>query len=300
MSVLTSLLDAFRLRARVFHNAQYCETWAVDISGTSHVSFHFVARGECRFRLRDPPDGVLELTTGDLVVLPRDNTHIIGSADCPEDRVNQATSIPYDQGDIPGSVSLICGYFEFDHVGPNPVLAALPDYVLLRTAHPPHEGLLGPITAALEHESRHPVEGSGVVINRLAEILFVHLVRTHLSKATDAPGLAAALADGRICRALELIHRDPETKWTVADLASAAGMSRSAFTDRFKQLSGLAPMDYCIRWRMQQAYRWLVDDDLSVLEVALRCGYEGESSFSRAFKRVIGHTPSAVRRNTRA
>ncbi len=82
----------------------------------------------------------------------------------------------------------------------------------------------------------------------------------------------------------------------MAELATAAGMSRSAFSERFKQLCGVSPMEYCTGWRMQQAYRWLADEGITVLEAALRCGYEGESAFSRAFKRVIGSNPSAVRR----
>ena len=304
MSVVSTLLDAFRLRAAVFHNAQYCGRWGVDISGTSHTSFHFVARGQCRFRLRSAPDRVLDLSPGDLLVLPHDASHLLGSADCGLEEANQSKSRPLSDGVLPDSVALMCGYFQFDHAGANPVLQALPEYVLLSTADPAHQGLLGPIIAALTHESLNPTEGSAVVINRLAEILFVNLVRRHLleageaspGEASDTPGLAAALGDERIRRVLERIHEQPDRKWSVTELASIGGMSRSAFSDRFKQLSGLAPMEYCTRWRMQQAYRWLADEGISVLEAALRSGYEGESSFSRAFKRVNGVNPSAVRR----
>ncbi len=296
MPVLTSLLDAFRLRARVFHNAQYCGTWGVDTSDAQRTSFHFVAEGGCVFRLRETPDDVRALSAGDLVVLPRGTPHIIGTADCAPERVNTMESVPYDEGMVEGSVSLMCGYFEFDQAGPNPVTSALPDCVVLRTAQPPHRGLLAPVTAALLHESRNTSHGSGVVINRLAEILFVHLLRVHLTEDSQVPGLAAALADPGIRRALELVHRKPETKWSVADLGAAAGMSRSTFADRFRRLSGMSPVEYCTQWRMQRAYRWLADEDIPVLEAALRCGYEGESSFSRAFKRVIGVNPSAVRR----
>lgn len=296
MTVLTSLLDTFRLRARVFHNAQYCGTWGVDISGTAHVAFHFVARGQASFRLRSKPGPVITLREGDLLVLPHDASHLLGSPDCGVDTVNQAISVPYAKGEPEDATALICGSFEFDRAGPNPVVAALPDVMVLHTAEPPHAGLLGPIIAALEHESRQPGEGSAAVVNRMAEILFVHLLRMHLNSETQTPGLLAALADDRIRRALELIAEDPAAKRSVAELATAAGMSRSAFSERFKQLCGVSPMEYCTGWRMQQAYRWLADEGVTVLEAALRCGYEGESAFSRAFKRVIGSNPSAVRR----
>ncbi len=296
MPILTSLLDAFRLRARIFHNAQYCGTWGVDTSKPRHTSFHFVIRGECEFRLRDDPQATVPLRTGDLVVIPRGSPHIVGTPGCDPDRVNTTKSVPHAQGEREGSVALMCGYFEFDQAGPNPVTEALPDHVLLRTADPLHRGLLEPITSALQHESLGSSHGSEIVINRLAEILFVHLVRVHLAQHTELPGLAAALADRGIRRALERVHRQPETKWTVSDLATAAGMSRSTFADRFRRLSGMSPMEYCTRWKMQCARRWLAEEGISVLEAAMRSGYEGESSFSRAFKRIIGVNPSTVRR----
>lgn len=296
MSVLTTLLDTFRLRAKVFHNAQYCGTWGVDISGRAHVSFHFVASGSASFRLRAKPNEVVTLRTGDLLVLPHDASHLLGSPDCSVEIVNEAISVPYSEGSPEDATALVCGSFEFDRAGPNPVVAALPEFMILHTADPPHAGLLAPMIAALEHESRQPGEGSEAIVNRMAEILFVHLLRMHLESDSQTPGLLAALADDRIRRALELITEDPAAKRNVTEMAAAAGMSRSAFSERFKLLTGIAPMEYCTRWRMQQAYRWLSDEGITVLEAALRCGYEGESAFSRAFKRVIGCNPSAVRR----
>jgi len=246
--------------------------------------------------LRAQPDTVITLRAGDLLVLPHDASHLLGSPDCGVDAVNQAVSVPYSEAKPDDATALICGSFEFDRAGPNPVVAALPEHMLLHTAEAPHAGLLGPIIAALEHESRQPGEGSAAVVNRMAEILFVHLIRLHLDSGTQAPGLLAALADDRIRRALELIAQDPAAKRSVSELAAEAGMSRSAFSERFKQLSGVSPMEYCTGWRMQQAYRWLADEGVTVLEAALRSGYEGESAFSRAFKRVIGSNPSTVRR----
>ncbi len=296
MPVLTSLLDTFRLKAQVFHNAQYCGSWAVDTSGSTHALFHLVLDGQCVFRLRERPDEVYELDSGDLIVVPRDASHMLGTPDCPPSQVNRTASVPYDQGLIDGAVSLMCGYFEFDPKESNPVVAALPAVLRVRTRDSEHRGLLEPVLAALLHESRSPNPGSQIVINRLAEVLFVHVVRLHLAQDVQTPGLAAALANPGIARALAQVHQDPDKKWSVADLAGIAGMSRSTFADRFRKLAGMAPMDYCTRWRMQCAYRWLEAEGSTVLEVALRCGYQSESAFSRAFRRVFGFNPSTVRR----
>ena len=298
MPVITSLLEALRLRAHVFHNAQYCGAWGVDISGSSEASFHFVIEGECRFRLRNSMSHSVALSSGDLVVLPNDAAHIIGQGKVSSAKVNDSASVPYAEGLREGAVSLMCGRFQFDKMGPNAVLATLPEFVLLRTEQPPHQGLLSPVTSALRHESRRGAHGSSVIVNRLAEVLFVHMLRMQLSDDASGFGLAAALADPRVARAMELIHSDPQTKLTVADLASEAGMSRSAFTEQFKKLLEVSPMEYCTQWRIQQAYRALFDGAAEIEEVAFDAGYETTASFSRAFKRVIGKTPGEVRRGT--
>ena len=113
---------------------------------------------------------------------------------------------------------------------------------------------------------------------------------------------AATLAfqDEQIGRALVHVHRDPQHGWTVASLAEKAAMSRSAFSARFTELVGEAPMAYVTRWRMHVAQSWLREGELSVAEVAHRLGYQSEAAFSRAFKRTMGVSPGAARRGAPA
>jgi AraC-like DNA-binding protein len=101
-------------------------------------------------------------------------------------------------------------------------------------------------------------------------------------------------------RAIALIHRDPARPWTVATLAREVGMSRSAFAARFTELVGEPAMRYATRWRMHVALAWLKEDDASVGELASRLGYNSEAAFSRAFKRFMGISPGAARRNGNA
>ena len=96
--------------------------------------------------------------------------------------------------------------------------------------------------------------------------------------------------------AIAHIHRNPEHGWTVASLAQKAAMSRSAFSARFTELVGDAPMRYVTRWRMHVAHTWLREGDLSMMDVAHRLGYQSEAAFSRAFKRTMGVSPGAARR----
>jgi AraC-like DNA-binding protein len=93
-----------------------------------------------------------------------------------------------------------------------------------------------------------------------------------------------------------LIHRDPSRAWTVASLADELAMSRSAFAARFTELVDEPVMQYVTRWRMQVAVNSLKEEGATVAELASRLGYRSEAAFARAFKRVIGLPPGAVKR----
>jgi AraC-like DNA-binding protein len=108
------------------------------------------------------------------------------------------------------------------------------------------------------------------------------------------------LRDKQIGRAIALIHRDPARDWTVASLASAVGMSRSAFAARFTDLVGEPAMQYVLRWKMHAALKWLKESDATISQLATKLGYESEAAFSRAFKRLMGISPGAARKQARS
>jgi AraC-like DNA-binding protein len=142
--------------------------------------------------------------------------------------------------------------------------------------------------------------GSGIVANRLAEVLFIQTIRAHTASAADCsnPGWLRSIFDPQIGAALKSIHENVDHPWTVESLAEAAGMSRSAFAAHFKDLLGQAPLEYVTEWRMQKAVRLLQQPDKKLLEIAKRVGYESDAAFSKAFKRVLGVTPGEHRRNS--
>ena len=141
------------------------------------------------------------------------------------------------------------------------------------------------------------IPGSEVVVNRLAEVLFIQIIRVYMLRNNFSNGFLAALKDRDINKALELIHTAPCDPWTVEKLGREVGMSRSAFSSRFKELVGLAPMEYTINWRMQKAYEMLKDTDLSLGAIARQIGYVSEPAFNRAFKRQFNKNPGALRRS---
>jgi AraC-like DNA-binding protein len=146
-------------------------------------------------------------------------------------------------------------------------------------------------------EARELRPGGETVITRLADVLVIQAIRGWIEHDQAAQtGWVHALRDKQIGRALTLIHRHPERVWTLASLASEVAMSRSALAARFTELVGEPPMRYVVRWRMHLAMSWLQERGSGLGELAGRLGYHSEAAFSRAFKRVVGVAPGAVRR----
>jgi AraC-like DNA-binding protein len=134
--------------------------------------------------------------------------------------------------------------------------------------------------------------GSEVVASRLAEVLFIQVLRAHIASGPERnKGWLRAIFDPQIGAALSAIHDRVNTPWTVESLAEAAGMSRSAFAARFKELLGQTPLEYVTEWRMQKAIQLLERRDKKLPEVARLVGYESDAAFSKAFKRVVRANP---------
>ena len=149
-------------------------------------------------------------------------------------------------------------------------------------------------------ETRELRPGGEAVITRLADVLVIQAIRSWIETDPVAQtGWLGALQDPRIGRAMSLVHRDPARPWTVATLADELAMSRSAFSARFTELVDEPAMQYVTRWRMHLALDSLRRKDATVAELADRLGYRSEAAFARAFKRLNGVAPEAVRRRAR-
>ena len=137
------------------------------------------------------------------------------------------------------------------------------------------------------------------MITRLGDILVIQAIRCvdRDRLRQRGPAGSARCRTRRSGSAIALIHRDPARAWTVASLADELAMSRSAFAARFTELVGEPAMQYVARWRMHLALSALNEEGATVAELADRLGYRSEAAFSRAFKRVIGIPPGAVKRS---
>lgn len=290
MDAISPLLDALHLSASVFERARFCGHWALTHTGGHQASFHLVTAGECWLDRMDG-DEPLRLGAGDLLVMPRDAPHRLGPSptigtDAEPERRPLTEAAPG-----PG---LVCGYFGFDDGTGNPVLDALPDYLLIRAAEARASPTLQGLIDLLVAEAERGEAATEALINRLSDALFIEVIRHHADTTTTPAGLLAGLADPAVRRALHAIHTRPAEPWSLARLADAAAVSRSALAARFRAPLGIAPMAYLFCWRMQLARRRLRAGE-PVARVAAQCGYASETGFSKAFARHFGSGPGAVR-----
>lgn len=291
MNTVNQLFSPLKLEANVFHNGQYCGAWAVDVSGSQKMTFHVVIRGSCYLKVNDE---TTELHEGDAVFFPSDSQHIVTNLPSENIELNKAESQPMPAVLTEPSTGLVCGYFGHQHPMFKRIVKQLPEVIIVRRAS---NSSSARIIDLLLEESAASGDETSVLLNRLSDCLFLLMVRDNVDVES---GIFAAMSHPRLVNAMVLIHGAPDEKVGLEQLANAALMSRSAFSTLFKSVVGQSPMDYLKQWRMTLAYRWLVDDGVSTYEAAVRCGYESESSFSKAFTSVMGFGPGKARAQLKA
>lgn len=288
---LSSLLQRLQLHAEVYVNGDFCGPWAVDTSGAKHMPFHLIGRGEAWLHMGgDEPQ---RLSAGDLVFFPHDDRHIIASdIECPtEDAINVDNAL--NTGAI---THMVCGFFEFKNKLAWPLVDALGPVVVLDLGAMSDAPQVRTLLELMIGELKREQPGHYAVVNHLAYLLFVEVIRQQIRGGAIASGLLAALFDERISRALEVIHNLPGEPWSLDALASKAAMGRSSFAKRFNELVGMPAMQYLLHWRMQDASSQLANTQLPMVDIAERCGYESEAAFRKAFKKATGQTPGSVRK----
>ncbi len=302
MDVLADVLRALRLTGTAYFQADFRAPWGMALARGPVASFHVVIDGSCCMQSQD-----IETTlgTGDITVFPHGAEHRLAdqaaSACPPAPEVIGAGRRDADGrltiGGTGQTTTIICGHFEYERAGEHPLLRALPPVLLLRRGEGTDAAWIETATRLAVMESNSCRPGSTAVVDRLAEALFIQVLRSHVERTAPHTGFLAALADPAISRALRVIHDEPGHAWTVVELARRAGVSRSVFAARFKDLLDDSPMHYLTQWRMHAARTLLGDRSLSIAQIADRVGYQSEFAFAKAFKRVFGEGPGAARRS---
>jgi AraC-like DNA-binding protein len=194
---------------------------------------------------------------------------------------------------------LIGGRFTF-RVEAKLLLGSLPPVVVVKGGSD-QASVLHWALQQLAQELSTPSPGASLMTQHLGHMMLIQVLRRYLESPIDQPaGWLYALSDREINAAIEAVHLEPQRRWTVNDLALLAGVSRSTFALHFKRKVGLAPLEYVLRWRIQLATRALRSHDGSISSIAQSLGYESDSAFSNAFKRIMACSPQRYRERYRA
>ena len=301
---LAEVLHLMRMSGTFYALSELGAPWGMDMPPIPDtMMFHFVTEGRCWLEVDDVAPQCLE--PGALALVPHGRGHRLASEeggatvdlfDLPRVELSDRYERIVVDGDGP-TTRLVCGAVHFDDPAARRLLDFLPPIVCVDGWNDTQVEWLHGTLRFMASEARELRPGGETIVTRLADVLVIQALRTWIATACDDDaGWLRAIRDAQIGRAIAHVHRDPARPWSVETLAAEIGMSRSAFAERFRDLTGETPMQYVTRWRMSVATSLLREGKVTLAQLAERLGYGSEAAFSRAYKRTTGRSPGRVRR----
>jgi len=319
VDALSETLRVVRLTGAIFINARFSAPWCYQSPSADSaapvlepgaervVIFHLITEGECYVEMGGG-EAAVHLVAGDAVVFPQGDAHRMCSAPglppakgrrLAEVLSRRPRQLAYGGGGA--TTRLVCGYLACDARLARMLLAGLPRLLRVNV----RGSSAGPwLEASVRYalaEARSPRPGGAGVLAKLAEVLFIEVLRLYMNEqSAGRTGWLAGVGDRIVGGALKALHARPAHPWTLEELARAAGTSRSVLAERFQQLVGSSPMQYLTQWRMLLAANLLCGSNTPLSRIAEDVGYQTDTAFSRAFRREYGVPPAAWRRSQSA
>ena len=318
MDALLEVLKVVQIESAFFYNGEFTAPWGFNSPESckfapflrqpaGHVIvYHLLTEGHAIARLDENTRVPLE--AGDIVIFPHGNAHCIenGPAPRPVDGESALQRI-FERGlklsHMGGGGELtrfVCGYMVCEPRLSDALLSALPSMFKVNVRNDESGRWLEDSIRFSMSQAATDDFGARAVLAKLCEALFAETLRRYAAESPDHTGWLAAARDPEIGRVLTVMHRQPAAPWTLASLATQAGLSRSVLAERFREFIGEPPLSYLTRWRLQLAARLLTTTTQSASRVAAEVGYDSEAAFNRAFKRQFGHPPARYRAQQKA
>jgi AraC-like DNA-binding protein len=319
MDALSETLRVVRLVGAIFINGRFTAPWCyqspsadtaapfLEPTAERVVIFHLITEGECYVELGDEPP--LRLIAGDAIIFPLGDAHRMtsqpglapasGGAGLSELLTRRPRQLGYGGGGA--TTRLVCGYLACDARLARMLLAGLPAMVRVNVRGSNAGVWLEASVRYALAEARSPRPGGAGVLAKLAEVLFIEVLRLYMNEQAEGrTGWLAGVGDRIVGAALNALHKSPAQAWTLDELARTAGTSRSVLAERFQHLVGISPMQYLTQWRMLLAANLLRRSTAPLISIAEDVGYQTDTAFIRAFRREFGAPPAAWRRSQAA
>lgn len=315
MDALSETLRVVRLVGAIFINGRFSAPWCYQSPHADTVApilepgaervviFHLITEGECYCELGDAPP--VRLAAGDAIIFPQGHAHRMasapgvppaqGGARLAQVLARRPRQLAYGGGGA--TTRLVCGYLACDARLARMLLSGLPPLVRVNLRGSDAGTWLEASVRYALAEARSPRPGGEGVLAKLAEVLFIEVLRLYMNQQREGgTGWLVGVGDRIVGAALNALHANPAHAWSLEALARTAGTSRSVLAERFQLLVGSSPMQYLTQWRMLLASNLLCRSNAPLSRIAEDVGYQTDTAFSRAFRREFGAPPAAWRR----
>ena len=294
MDSLSDVLSLLKPRSYMAGGFDMAGDWSLQIPQHEGIKCYALFSGQCWLTVEGVPDPV-HLQAGDCLLLPGGRPfRLTNNLSIPAIDIYTMFPTPLNGGIATvnggGDAFGVGGFFSLTGKHADILLGMLPPIVHIQKES--DKAVLRWSVDRMRQELRDPQPGGLLIVQYLAQMILIQALRLHLANGlSGGVGWLFALADKQMSLAINAMHTDPAHRWTVQELSERVGMSRSTFALRFKERVGTSPLDYLTRWRMLLAGDRLTDSGDSVSAIAQSLGYESESAFGTAFKRVMGCSP---------
>jgi len=297
MDPLSAVLSTLQPQSALFAGLQAGRDWALSFPPPDGIKFNAVVEGRCWLSVAGMADAI-SLDAGDCFLLTQPLAFALASdpnlPTTPAAPLYAVAPTGIARHGSADAFFLVGGRFTFA-TNARLLFEGLPPVIVIRQDSEP-ASLLRWTLPLLARELAQPAPGSELTVRQLGQLMLVQALRLHLSDTRQSfPSWLRVLADSQLAPAIRAIHADPARRWTVAELAATARMSRSTLALKFKLSAGLGPLEYLTRWRMLLATTALTHGQQTISAIAAQLGYLSDSAFSHAFRRVLGQSPRAYR-----
>ncbi|WP_157220957.1 AraC family transcriptional regulator [Flavisphingomonas formosensis] len=297
--LLNAMVPLLKMRPVIEDVCRFGGTWESPHApdGGGWAQFHIVMRGSCI--VERPGLDALELNAGDVLLLPHGDAHVVRSHLGGVGRPIVSTlrngirrrSIAGESADT----ELLCGRLWFEAADRHPLLAALPDEIVIHTADEPLLERFRHLLADIRDELDGDRPGAEVIAADLARAVFVMLLRDYLTAEQSAGHTLSLLRDRTTARVVLAMLKDLARAWTLDEMATVAVASRATLVRTFRKHAGMAPMAFLAELRLSAARQRLAGTLDPIARIAADVGYASEGALSRAILKRYGVRPGALR-----